>query len=429
MLTDSEKRVLTLIDQGRDDIVKFLAALIGFKTVSPLDGESAKGDDFQKHQDFVSETLKELGFGIDRWEADARELESSPGAGVDPSRDLSNMPIVAGRRPGAGKGRSLILNGHYDVVPPGLRENWTSDPFEAVVRDGNMYGRGANDMKGGIAAMIQAVRFILKAGVEPGGEIIVQTVPDEEASCMGTLSCCQRGYKADAAVIPEPTGMKVMIAMRGNAGGSITVFGRAGHAELAQPHWSKGGAVNAISKAAKIIQGLEELAEEWRTRPDKQHKLLDPDTIMPTIIEGGEWAVTYPEKVEITYDAVFIPTTKNLPQEIAEKVRRVAECDPWMRENPPRLESIEWEYGAEISEDEPIAQLGLEALGELGLEPGFMGFGSLSDGIHLINYSKVPTISIGPSLKTAHMANELVSIEELVNTTKAIALIIMRWCR
>ncbi len=429
MLTDSEKRVLTLIDQGRDDIVKFLAALIGFKTVSPLDGESAKGDDYQKLQDFVSETLKELGFSIDRWEADARELKKFPGSGVDRNRDLSNMPIVAGRRPGAGKGRSLILNGHYDVVPPGLRENWTSDPFEAVVRDGKLYGRGANDMKGGIAAMIQAVRFILKAGVEPGGEIIVQTVPDEEASCMGTLSCCQRGYKADAAIIPEPTDMKVMIAMRGNAGGSITVFGRAGHAELAQPHWSKGGAVNAISKAVKVIQGLEELSEEWRTRPDKQHKLLDPDTIMPTVIEGGEWAVTYPEKVEITYDAVFIPSTKNLPQEIEEKVRRIAECDPWMKEHPPRLESIEWEYGAEISEDEPIAQLGLEALGDLGLEPGFIGFGSLSDGIHLINYSKVPTISIGPSLKTAHMADELVSIEELVNTTKAIALIIMRWCR
>ena len=87
--------------------------------------------------------------------------------------------------------------------------------------------------------------------------------------------------------------------------GKITVFGRAGHAEMTQPHWTEGGAVNAISKAVKIIGALEGLTEQWRTRPDKQHKYLDPDIIIPTVIKGGEWTVTYPEKVEIQFGSIL----------------------------------------------------------------------------------------------------------------------------
>jgi acetylornithine deacetylase len=246
---------------------------------------------------------------------------------------------------------------------------------------------------------------------------------------MGTLSCCQRGYRADAAIIPEPTDMQVLIAMRGGIYGKITVFGRAGHAEMTQPHWSQGGAVNAITKANKVITALEDLTEQWRTQPDKQHKYLDPDIIIPTVIRGGEWQVTYPEKVEIEFGAIFIPGTKNKLAEIEEQLMRVAATDPWMRENPPELEvNDEWYYGAEVDENEPIVLTGMQALADLGIEPKLRGFGTLTDAIHLINYAKVPTISFGPSIKTAHMANEYVDIDELVTTAQGLALSIMRWC-
>ncbi len=429
MLSDSEKRVLDLIDRGRDDVIQYLSKLISFRTVTPAEGARAEGDDYHNLQALVAGTLKEMSFSVEQWEADSRKLEPFPGSGASMDRDLSNEPIVVGIRKGAGEGRSLILNGHYDVVSPGLRENWTDDPFKAVIRDGRLYGRGSNDMKGGVAAMIQAVRFIDAAGVELGGDLTVQTVPDEEMTCMGTLACCQRGYRADAAIVPEPTDMKVLVAMRGNSGGKVSVFGRAGHAEMTQPHWREGGAVNAISKAMKIVQGIEELAEEWRTHPNKQHKFLDPDTIVPTVIKGGEWEVTYPERVDISFDCVMIPKSKNIHQEIQQKIQSIAEADPWMREHPPKVQFSEWCYGAEVSEDEPIVQTGVEALKDLGHEGGLAGFGSLTDAIHLINYSKIPTISIGPSLKTAHMADEFVRLEELIDTTKAIALSIMRWCR
>lgn len=429
MLSEKEKKVLRLIDDNRNELVEYLRKLISFKTVTPAEGEKAEGEDYRKLQDFIYNSLEDMGFTLDIWEANTSNLESFPGSGLDPERDLGNMPVLAGVLKGQGKGKSLILNGHYDVVPAGMLENWNYDPFKGEIENNKIYGRGACDMKGGIATMIEAVRLIKKAGIKLEGDLIVQTVPEEEMNCMGTLACCQKGYKADAAIIPEPTDLNVLIAMRGNASGKLTVFGRAGHAdEGVQPHWSEGGAVNAISKAVKIIQTLEELSEEWRTRPDKQHQLLNPDMVMPTIIKGGEWSVTYPEKVEIEFNACFIPATVNLGEEIKDKVMSVAAADPWMREHPPKIESSAWLYGAEVDKNEAIVNTALEASRELDVEPNLTGMDSLTDAVHLINYSKIPTISIGVDSSTAHKADEYADIDQLVKATKIMALTILRWC-
>ncbi len=368
-----------------------------------------------------------MNFEPEMWEIEPSKLEQAPGYGVMADRDLSDLPVVIGKLKGAGKGKSLILNGHYDVVSPGELENWHHDPFEGVVEDNKIYGRGACDMKGGIAAMIKAVEFIQRAGVRLNGDITLESVPDEEGSLMGTLACCQRGYKADAAIIPEPTDFNTLVAMRGYLAGKITVLGRGGHAEITQPHWKEGGAVNAISKAIRIIQALEDLTEEWRTRPDTQHRLLDPNHIVPTVIHGGKWAISYPEKVEIQFTSNFIPGTEYIQKEIEERIMSVAATDPWLKENPPSIETF-WAYGAEIDENTPIAQTAMEAANDLGVKSKSVGMGSLTDGVHLINYSKIPTISIGTAEQTAHGANEFVDIDELTALTKILALSILRWC-
>jgi acetylornithine deacetylase len=155
---------------------------------------------------------------------------------------------------------------------------------------------------------------------------------------------------------------------------------------------------------------------------------LDPDTIVPTVIQGGEWEVTYPEQVAISFGAMFIPGTMDAREQIETQLRRVADLDPWLREHPPLLETGAWHYGAEVAEDEPIVQTGLGALEDLGIGPDLVGIGSLTDAVHLINYSGIPTISIGPESGPAHMANEYVDIEDLLIATKAVALSIMRWC-
>ncbi len=426
MLSDQERKVLDLVDENNNEIVEMLRRLVGFETVAPGLNERTDNDEYVKHQDFVSDTLKEMNFDVNIWKLDPKMLPDFPGAGVIRDRDCRNMPVLVGQLKGKGKGSSLILNGHYDVVVPGDMQNWSKSPFEGDVEDGKVFGRGTIDMKGGIAAMIQAVKFIQRAGIELHGDIIVQVVPEEEVSEMATLACCQKGLTADAAIIPEPTNMNILVAMRGSVCGKITVLGRSGHAAMPQPHWTEGGAVNAISKAAKIIQALEELTAEWRDSPDKRHKFLDPDIVIPTEIKGGDYWERYPEKVEITFSACFLGTTDNT-REIEERIMSVANTDPWLKKNPPRVEVV-WTYGAEIDENEPIVKTVFEAATELGSQPKLVGMGSQTDAIHLINYSKIPTISIGPDDTTAHTADEFIEIDQLIRTTKILALSILRWC-
>jgi len=224
MLSEKEKKVLSLIDENKEEIVEYLRKLINFKTITPSDNSRAEGEDYKKLQDFIYNTLSGMGFSLDMWEIDTSKLEDFPGSGISSGRDLSDMPVVVGRLKGGGKGKSLILNGHYDVVPPGVIENWRHDPFKGEVEDNKIFGRGACDMKGGIAAMLEAVKFIQKAGVKLNGDLTVETVPEEELTCMGTLACCEKGYEADAAIIPEPTNMNILVAMRGNSSGKINGF-------------------------------------------------------------------------------------------------------------------------------------------------------------------------------------------------------------
>ena len=427
MRGDEESRVLGTIEGRKAELVELVVRLIRFRTVSPLLGERAEGPAYRDLQAFVAERLGALAFDVETWEADASSLESFPGSGVMKDRDLSNMPVLVGRRPG--RGRSLLLNAHYDVVPPGVAGNWSHPPFEGAVADGRVYGRGACDMKGGFAAMLFALECIEAAGVELAGPLVFESVPDEEQTSMGTLACCARGIRADAGIIPEPTGLEVLVACRGSFSGKIVVEGRAGHSEMNQPPWEEGGAVNAIAKAVRVLEGLEALNAAWRSSPSKRHKYLDPDIIVPTMIRGGEWEVMHPERVEITFTSDFVPATKDIRGEIQSLLDTIAHGDSWMREHPPRLEAGGFLYAGEVAVDEPIVRTACSALADLGIPPRLRGFGSLTDMVHLVNAAKVPTISIGPSPRTAHAADENVTVDELVATAKSLALTILWWGR
>jgi acetylornithine deacetylase len=425
MLTPDERRVLERIEERAQALVALLVRLVRFRTVTPLMGETAKGRDYRDLQTFVSKRLSARGFDVETWEANAASLPMFPGSGVVPGRDLSNMPVLVGRR--EGRGRSLLLNAHYDVVPPGGFENWSHPPFDGVVDDGKVFGRGACDMKGGFAATLHALECIEQAGIDLPAPLVFESVPDEEQTSMGTLACCQRGIRADAGIIPEPTGLQVLVAVRGSFSGKIVVTGRAAHSEMTQPPWQEGGAVNAIGKAVKVLEALDGLNAEWKTRPETRHKYLDPDVIVPTMIHGGEWEVMYPERVDITFTSDFVPATKDIRPRIQAMLDRVAREDPWMREHPPYLDAGGFLYAAEIPEDEPIVRTASGALSDLGIPPKMIGFGSLTDMVHLVNYSHIPTTSIGPSPATAHKADEHVTIDELVATAKALALLLLRW--
>ena len=248
--------------------------------------------DEEKLQRLLVARLEALGAGCDLWEpAPTGEGSRFVPAGLD----FAGRPQLAAALPGAGGGRSLLLNGHIDAVDVAPREQWLSDPFALAERDGFLYGRGANDMKGGIAAIVVALETLRRLGVRLAGDVVVCTVTDEESSGAGS-----RMPRSSTACAPTPASPPRRppstpgSSCRGTVTPTIRVDGRAGHAEMPQPDWREGGAVNAIEKLAPLLQGITALREEWKGREDHKHPLLAPGDIVPTIVNGGTWMVTYP---------------------------------------------------------------------------------------------------------------------------------------
>ena len=185
---------------------------------------------------------------------------------VPPGLEFAGRPQLVARLAGSGGGRSLLLNGHIDVVPADEAEGWTSPPFAPEVRDGRLYGRGSCDMKGGVAAMVVAAEALARRGVL-AGDLLVATNTDEESSGAGGVALVDRGVRADGAIVTEPTGFDVWVSCRGSTYATITVPGRAGHAEIAHPGWRQGGAVNAIEKAQVVLGALRSVRERWAADP------------------------------------------------------------------------------------------------------------------------------------------------------------------
>ena len=162
-------------------------------------------------QQVVIRKLEDLGLSVDVWDPPYDELARHPYFVA--SRDTyAGSPNVVGVLKGTGGGRSLILNGHIDVVPAGDRSKWTDDPFSGAVKDGKVFGRGTTDMKGGNVSMLLAMEALIRSGIRLKGDVIFHSVIEEETGGVGTLATVLRGYRADAALIPEPTNMKLFVA-------------------------------------------------------------------------------------------------------------------------------------------------------------------------------------------------------------------------
>jgi acetylornithine deacetylase len=209
-------------------------------------------------QDILGGRLTRLGAQADRWEPNAGDLAPyAGGPGYYPDRDFRGRPSLAATLPGSGGGRSLLLLGHVDVVSAG--DGWTVDPFGAERRDGTIYGRGTADMKAGLTATVAALEVLRIAGVRLRGDVTLASVVDEEAGGMGTLALVDRGYRADGAIIPEPTDLHVAPLCRGIVWGRLTIPGRAGHIEMPQPDWREGGAVDAIALGRMVLNAIDQL--------------------------------------------------------------------------------------------------------------------------------------------------------------------------
>jgi acetylornithine deacetylase len=429
--TQIEERVLDRVRAGRDELVGLLGELIACDTTAREAGEPAR--DEARLQAILAARLRDVGTEVETWEPEPFVAGQSPVIPYD--LDFAGRPQLAARLAGAGGGRSLLLNGHIDAVPYGDLERWESDPLRAEVRDGRLYGRGANDMKGAIAVFVHVLECLRAEGVRLRGDVVVATNTDEESSGAGSLRVAEHGVAADAGICGEPTGFDVWAACRGTQNVRITVPGRTGHAEMPQPGWREGGAVNAIEKAALVLDGIRTLRDDWRTRPDGRHPLLAPPDIVPTMIHAGEWMVTYPDACVITCDAQYLPVRldpagygKGVREEIAAGLLAATAADPWLAEHPPTVEFIAETAPAEVPLDHEIVRLALQTASELGREGHISALDSWHDAATFTRFG-TPTVSFGPGgFESAHRENEYVPVQDLVDHACAVALIALRFC-
>jgi acetylornithine deacetylase len=426
-----EARVLERIRAGRDELIGLLGELIACDTTAREPGDPAR--DEARLQEILAARLLKIGADVDVWEPEPFLPGESP---VIPYElDFEGRPQLVARLAGVGGGRALLLNGHIDAVPYGDLARWDSHPLTAEVRDGFLYGRGANDMKGALAVFVHVLECLRAEGVRLRGDVIVAANSEEESSGAGSLRVAKRGVTADAGICGEPTGFDVWAACRGTINVRTTVPGRSGHAEMPQADWREGGAVNAIEKLEPVLGAIRAMRKDWRTREDGRHPLLAPPDIVPTLVRGGEWMVTYPDSCVLTCDAQYLPARvdpsgygKGVREEIAARLNAAAAADPWLAAHPITVEFIAETAPAEVPGDHEIVRLALATAGELGHTGKLSALDSWHDAATYTRFG-TPTVSFGPGgFETAHRENERVPVQDLVDHACAVALIALRFC-
>ena len=437
-LTALEERVAAAVRTRRDDLVALTAALVACDTTARDAGAPPR--DEAKLQGLLAARLAALGAEIDLWEP---EPTGEGGLFVPPGLDFVGRPQLVARLagdPGGRPGRSLLLTGHIDAVDIEPAEQWTSDPFTAVERDGLLFGRGVNDMKGGLAALLVALEALRDAGVTLAGEVVFAAVTDEESSGMGSWSVvrrfAQQGLRPDGGICAEPTGFEAWVACRGILKPRLTIPGRAGHSQEPQPDWRDGGAVNAIDKLLPVLAEVRRLNDEWRTRADQRHPFLAPGDVVPVLVSGGTWDVTYPAFCRLTLDCHYLPAHWHpelgagpVKAELRDRIDTAAAADPWLAEHPIAWE-WEWEVPpAEIAADHPLVTTALDSGAALGRPSRPGGLNSWHDAATFTLQGGIPTFSFGPHDRhTAHAVDECVAIDELVDTAAIVAVAALRWC-
>lgn len=412
-------RIAAAIDANFDKQVQFLAELVRFPS---LRGREAP------LQDWFARQMAARGYAVDRYTlADVPpHPKMAPMVECDPAGSLQ---VVATHRAKNPTGRSLILQGHIDVVPEGPADMWTHPPYAAVIRDGWMYGRGAHDMKSGVACMVYAMDAIRDAGFEPAADVYVETVTEEESTGNGALSTLLRGYRADAALVPEPTGHTITRSQTGTIWFRLRVRGIPVHVAVAQD------GSNAIMSAYVLIQALyahtRKLNEAARASA-WYADIKDPIKFNPGIIRGGDWASSTPAWCEVDCRIGLVPGTT--PEEamagIEATVRAAAKGDGFLANNPPE---IVW---TGFQTDPYVLEPGSEAEAVLAAAHAAVHGGSLperrttavNDTRYYGLYFDIPGLCYGPKGEGAHAFDERTSIEDLRKCTLTMATFIANWC-
>jgi acetylornithine deacetylase len=427
--------VVDAVESRQEGLNGLLRDLVGFRTETQAKEAEHFPEEARRCVAYVRDFLTGLGFSVDTWD-------------VGPSATFAAHPVVVARLPGSGGGRSVAFNGHLDVVPVGDTSAWTREPFGGEVVDGRLYGRGATDMKGGIAAALFATKVALESGFAPRGDVYFHLVTDEEVVGNGTREIVSKAAPVDVAVSVEPTELAIRFVEGGLVHFRIEVEGVEAHASTrylsVHAGGKRGGGVNAIEKTVKIIVALQELEREWANA--KSHPALPPgyDTLLPGIIVGGPGggrdgrltlfsnAGTTPNYCSVEYGLWFYPhqTLDEVKAEIEGYVEDACRTDSWLREHPPRFT---WKIGhiyfppINTPLDHPAVSTMSECVSSRGLDPTPQGFGAACD-LAWYAEQQIPGLIFGPGgLEQCHVADEYLDTGALLQAAKTYADFLVRW--
>jgi len=369
-----------------DALVTLTQALVAVDTQNPPGNEAA-----------ILEVAREM---LEPFGARFDEVEPEPGR----TSLLATVGAGDGSRP------TLLINGHLDVVPVDAGE-WSRDPFGAELVDGRLYGRGTADMKGGIAAAVEAMAVLGRAGREPSCDLAFHLVADEErGGRLGTRVLVERGaVRADACVVPEPTGMAVCVAERGLLTATVTVHGRPAHGGQPQD------GVSAIEKAAKVV-----LALHGADFGGPDHPLLGRPSCNVGVIKGGSGHNTVAERCALVVDRRLLPGVSREEAEAGVRRRIDAIGDHELRYD---LEPGVYGEASELARDHPFVTEVQEVIAaELGRPSPVIGMTFSTDARFVRNQAGIPAVVLGPgAIAQAHTNDEWVLVDRLVDAAAVYA--------
>ena len=371
-----------------------------------------------------------MGLQVDEFEIDEAKIRHHPGYSPSILPYAGRRNVVGVHRPrGPVQGRSLILNGHIDVVPVGHPRLWTTPPFEPRIDGDRLYGRGSNDMKAGIVAYTMAFQALQRLGYEPAAPVYLQSVIEEECTGNGALACLVEGYTADAALIPEPSQEGLMSAQLGVLWVGIEVLGVPVHAAVA----SEG--ISATAFAQYLVDELRQLETAWNAETARHplyrhHK--HPINFNLGRLSGGEWPSSVPTHCRADVRVGYYPGVKpaQVKAEIEALLKAAHARHPLARQVHYELvyEGFQCE-GLVVDMDAPVIQTLQRCHRELcGREPAAEALTATTDVKFFHLYGKIPSTCYGPSGASAHGIDEWVSLDSLQRVTAVYALFIARWC-
>jgi acetylornithine deacetylase len=444
---DLEEKILEKAEDNEKKIISLLQKLVRIPSRTGEEGDA---------QEFLAKYLKDLGLKVGMWEPDIRELfRKFPMNAQYPShwqhdlilpythrptyRDLAksgkmdvlnykDRPNVIARFGKKRGGRSIILNGHIDTVTIEPKSSWTHDPFGGEIVKGKLYGRGASDMKGGLVAAIGALQAILEAGVEIKGEIIFESVVNEEHAGNGTLACLCKGIRAEGAIVTEPSGNNVYT---GNHGGIYWGVHVKGNPSSPGARW-KGReqfGISAIEKLPSVIQGLVMLESKQRKRKEE----TNPFSLVIGKVEGGIYeTATAPDCTMkgVVYFGPQIGGIADVQGMLHNVLERAYKGDKWFKQFPPELFFLHDDDPSRQDPKHPLVSVMARAAQETsGIRPRVTGGPFACDMRHLKNQGKIPTVIYGPGASDqAHRPDEYFPVADMLPSVKALALAVYRWC-